>query len=1154
MVFCSFIRAKCYPFNMKFFQSSASYMNNQSLTKHLGHYTKRFGDGPHPSQHSGSYIIIGVGHYGLYYSIYNRETDKQRANGIDILYFNPLINFHIPIFQNTLFNFAYDNVNQGIYNHIHQLKMSSSNVFSSFSMASKRSFSTVSSSHQKHSNNVNTIIPKLKELEEEYELKVEATQYDKIDVAQVDDFETRQFSKINQLFREGDYELIYPIYQSLKRNDIAGTSIDFYNKVLKSLIYRNLNSKVELEEIEIKLTNILTVYQDILQHSCESLKPNTETFNLVSIALLDGSLNSIKYNKTANLPVILYNDSFVKSQEFIAIAVELLTSIKDFQTLNLNSIYPKLFPVLNHYPNLINQELLSLIFNNLIKDSNQFNYYNELIKLTEHFSKHGCLVSNKECYDFLFHVYGSYQKTADLSKKFSSSMDFKIYESIIIQLIRTDNFEVATKFLDEILIQFRKNYSMTDKKSISNLISKYLAEVSNIDMEEAYKLMKEFNRVNFVPELSMELSNGMIDRFVQRYYSLEASKQKNESKISKYCEEQQRIYNCLWEIVNYNLVRKDFLVSSSLLSFSIDINDYDNIFKMTKILLLSDQLVDLTVVKKLLSYYSNGLQQNFEVYYDLMINIIEHQSKFYNDYRKLNDYFSEVVDFMIIPNNQSSFQTLINSPMVKEIFNKFDLVNDKIYGLIKLSKYFLSYSQANNLSNDDLCKVLNYESILINQFEDPELVYINLDEDLTNFKNKLCSHFEENYNDLEYGTTHMINTLSFLENSSEKKVNKKIQPIIDLTNLFNVNYHIGVYKFIENFKKDNTFSNGTLKILTDKEFLLNHLSRINLNKFVKMYLSCGDQSIVDTLLAQNIDKISIAILKNSKELPETTFNICLENCLKSSNKYFFNLLNEAIGEAPLDTVQVSKYLRILMKYEQYDTVQGIFDTNPDLVYVQSVLVTYLKFLLVTKQTDKFAKVVRDNFNDKDAMKSIMENDQLRSLINDFYFITKSDMRIPKKEKSHDIDQVADLLFSQLGDVSVLKSLFESNRKLININQQLVLGNLLNKITDYKLDYRIIWNFCNVSEITKLSVANFKKLVNIMFNLKDEASLNLLFQKFLNGQKISNYLKFDLFEILISNRQDKIEVLSLFKDCFKKLNNKVNLARIDNYSKQHQICL
>ena len=68
-----------------------------------------------------------------------------------------------------------------------------------------------------------------------------------------------------------DLNIIYPLYQAVKRNDLKLPSIDVYNIVLKSILNRSLNSELTLDSIEGKLTVLLTVYQDIL---AAGIKPN----------------------------------------------------------------------------------------------------------------------------------------------------------------------------------------------------------------------------------------------------------------------------------------------------------------------------------------------------------------------------------------------------------------------------------------------------------------------------------------------------------------------------------------------------------------------------------------------------------------------------------------------------------------------------------------------------------------------------------------------------------------------------------------------------------------------------------------------------------------------------------------------------------------
>ncbi|EGV65935.1 RNase P subunit [Yamadazyma tenuis] len=1136
MVFCSFIRCKYYPVHIKFFQSSSSYLHNQSLTRFYRKYTRIYKDhDPHPSRQSNSYLNISAGHYGLYFTIFNRDAEKHSSNSIDIISFDPQLQFMSPTTPSVFTKFHISGLNQHMYNNMSELKSQSKSLRSPSSLVSKRAFSTFVSS-----NGAQASSPLVTSVEDAH--KSEPLEYDDFE-----SFKTTQISKINSLFEEEDYNLIFPIYQSLKRNHMGLGSTELYNKVLSSLLLREFDNSMQLEDIEIRLTNLLTVYQDFLFFANEQMKPDFSTYNIVIGGLLKGSLDSVTYNKSKNLPTILYNQSFIKSQEFALIALELLHSVKDVQQLDLNKIYPLKFEVLNQFPNLVNKELMTLVFNNLLKNTDQFQYYNQLIRLTSKFQSTGVLNSDEDCYNFIFHVYNSYQEMAVGS--FTKEQDYIVYESLVTELIKINNLEVATKFLDSILLSFKSSYKAEDKEGISNLLSGYLSEISNHNLTEAYKLMKEFNAVNFIPELSMSLNNELIDKFIGYYYSLETSK--NNANYESVCAQQQDVYYNIWDIVNYNLIRQDFQLNHGLISLVVDLNDYDNIYKLTKILLINEELIDLQAFKKLLDYFASGMSYNFNTYYELILKLIEHQAQFYNDYGKINDYFSEVVDYLTISSNEFVVHNLINSPLIEEVFDKSDLVDDKIYGLIKFSKFLLDFFETNEVLEEDLLKILNYQSILINQLEDPDLTYVNLDEDLGNFKTRLSQSFGTNQSLLGQQTKSMIQSCKYLDIEVSDKPVVKVVPTVNLVPLLNINYGLGVKKFIEHFNQGYKFDDQTLFALISKEFLVNHLKRINVNKFVKLYISAGNSDLVETLVNENLDKINIAILKNIESMDDGLFSLYLDKLLMSSNKYLFEVFNSI--DYTLDDIQMGKYLQLLMKHEQYQQIVDIFECNDELVNNESNLAVYLNSLLVTKQNDKFNLLVKSRFNSRESLQRLLENHDLKMVVDDYYLLSNFESNLFAPQKFKDVKDLTNQIFNQLSNEKNLRELYQLNSKLINVNQQMVISRLLAKIRDYKLGYDLLFKFCQISNIHKFSVLNLKRIIETLTKFEDVVKLNVIFNKFLH-KNMSSYLKFEFFEILITSNKDKVELLKLFKNSFASLNCEINLIKIDKFVIENNISL
>lgn len=1128
--------------HFQFFQSSASYLNTQALTKYYQHYTRSYkGEGPHPSQHSKRFLSIDTGHFGLYYTLINRDAERHRNKQINIIKFDPL-NLSVPLEVPKFDKFFILGLNQNFSHHISALKSKSkpSTLICSRNLSSSSLFANVSFDKDSA-----TVVDQTEIDEDDYDLSK---------------FRTTQIKKIEEFYGSNNLMLIYPVYQSLTRNNLSLPSIDLYNKVLGSIINRDLNNQLNLEDIEIKLTNLLTVYQDLLNIADGNLKPNNDTFNILINGLLDGCLNSILIYQTNNNPAFLHNESYVKGQEFSVITLELILSIRDFQQLPLDIIYPKLFKILNAYPNLVNEGLLKVIFNNLIMNSKDFNYYDQLIQLTNQFQRFDILKSNKACYEFILHIYDNYKQVATKDSKFSLKNDYNLYKSLIIELIKTNNLEISTQFLDTVLLDFKKNYNKDLKPTICKLLSSYLKELSNHDLNQAYTLLTQFNKVSLIPELSMDLYNDMIDKFVRSYYQLESMK--TEGNLNQICQDQQQLYYKIWYLIDYNLIRKDFEMNSSVVNLSIDLNDSDSIFKLTKAILINNDLMDLTVFKKLIKYYHKGLEYNFNNYYEVLVNLVSQQGELYKSHGKLNDYFSEVINQLIVSNNQFSFNQLINSLLIKDVFQTFDLVNDKIYGLIQFSKYLIEYTDKNAMSISDLEKVMHYQSLLINEFENPEIVYVNLDEDLTAFKQSLIDSFKTHYSAIEQYSDSMIDTMNYLQLPIPGEMAMVPSPdlTLNLNLLMTVNYNQGMSKFINLFNQGNMFNYDTLFAIINKDFLLNHMKQIDFGKLVNNVVAVDSQNrdLMKLLIKENIDKVSIGILRNYEVQDMELMDLFLKNLQTSNNKYLFELVKNQVTAANLtehfSSKQMMGYLKILQNHGEFKQVEEILNSTlaPEAYSNEGLLAIYLQNLLLMNQYEKFSEIIRTKFANPESVKKVLKNDNLISLINEYYVVNNYETSFFNKDKSFDRKSTLELcseVFNQMLNPDNLTVLYHQNKKLVNLNQQIIMKYVLTKLNQLKLSFNKISTACSILNIKKLSVDNLKLLIQNLTIMKDANNLSIIFNKLVPSgpsAELGNYIKFNSWEILLNNHkpQEKLELLKMFESSFQQLNDGINLARLE----------
>lgn len=250
--------------------------------------------------------------------------------------------------------------------------------------------------------------------------------------------------------------IIYPLYQAVKRNDLTLPSIDLYNIVLKSILQRSLNNtELELSAIEERLTTLLTVYQDILSIG---LKPNKETYNLIVNALLDGSLQCLELPTDNSLQ---YAEVFPKSQEFAQICIELFNSISN--QLDLKVLLSKLIKLLSNYPQLVTgkiiQPFISIIQESQLESKESCLLVLELSKYFDQFA----VLNNKEAFKIIESAYHQYKQFPDIDP-------FSAYEKVIVSLINNNFAKRAGQLLDEILMDYKESLQFRNRPTKNKLV------------------------------------------------------------------------------------------------------------------------------------------------------------------------------------------------------------------------------------------------------------------------------------------------------------------------------------------------------------------------------------------------------------------------------------------------------------------------------------------------------------------------------------------------------------------------------------------------------------------------------------------------------------------------------------------------------------
>lgn len=1163
MVFANFIKLAQRSEKIQFFLSSYPYLNSNSLIQFNNFFNTRFfNEDPHPSSTSRRFLSIDSGHYGLYYAIFNHDGEKNNNNYNNnnqtaCLHDLAGNTHHDCIYVDEGSRFFISKINQDIFHNIVHLKGITRDYLSTLAIIRPKHCTAICP--KRHFSTAKIQAVPTPEIPVQEEVKPEEIP-----------FETTllhtQTKQIHDIFHNysspEELNMIYPLYQSLKRNDIRFPSIELYNIVLMSINNRSLDSEQTTEDIESKLTNLLTVYQDTLMATAseanQCLKPDFNTFSIVLQGIFQGSIDTIKLGNLSQMPQAKYNETFVKAQEYCQLGLDLLMSIKNPENLHLDAFLPNLITILNIHPNLINKDILQRLLSLSESDCQDPQYYIGLVSLSKYFRFFEEInMNNEETYNFITSVYDRYKSLA-VKHDFSSASEYQIYSVLIQSLVQNNNFALATKFLDKILQDYKcqvdSNHSSKlnasiapSKKQVSDVISVYLESIIHLgsldNLNKAYNLLNKFKEVPYIPELSVSLYNEMINNFIHQYNLLESEKSSvnNQSRLSEILDIQKSYYNTIWKLYNYLAIRKDYqsLGSSNLtslminnkkigcrdflLSFSVDLGDHEKVFQLIKEILLKNHLVyDMNVLKKTCSYLYHGSKvNNNQYYFDLLWNLIETQSSHYDmKSQNFNQYLSETVNFLIMVDNEGrsnnhSIDLLLNSLMINKAFKDFRLQSDNIYGLLMVSKLLMSYINQNMARLDAvrLFKIAQYQSYLINEFEDTENYYMELSEEIKNFKLELEQNFKtiitlsKTFNDFKYSNDMIdacrnFDEINLVINNSEVSVKEiDLDYNLNLSYLLNINYNVGVERFVELFKKGYKFSELTWATIINQNFLTEVLeknSTIKIDLFVNRILSLNlDHSkrtqLLLSLIGYNIDKINIHVLKtlmnqHQDVLQNDIVLLTLARSLSTSdNKYF----GQIVG----------------------DNFSALFAINPSRLWLDE----YFKYLI---KNNKESMVY--DFINSDVSTFIYGLDLKNSKIDQSYFETISNVFF----KLNKIDEFATMFkhyISSPGDQDILLA----SNKLLG-----VFMNYYIRSGSYQL---ALSKFANVSKTSRnlLELSQFSRFMNSMINSEAfkiqhyESVSEVCYEALVSGEAKSMGEIFTLNKKLIENNKEEF-INTVFK--------------------------
>lgn len=541
---------------------------------------------------------------------------------------------------------------------------------------------------------------------------------------------TTQLYIINNFLNLNKYNEILPVFNRMRNNQII-PNLEIYHKVLKSIVLRNID-----ESLEIKLTHLLNVYSDMLTNN---LKPNNEIYELIINELVNSSIKS-------------YNSKNYKiGYEFFKISFDLFLI---FEKNNINSsfinneIYINLIKSLNYYKikNLINSNELYNMLKDKINESNKSNFLIQIIKFSTLFNDIKFIeeLYNNEIKGNNSNSPGTKANKNNNNNNNNNNIDL-IYQSIIESYNLCNEFDKSSLMLDTIINNLPNKLNDETQYLINQYLSIYIQSLSLKNPNLSIKMIEKFSKFDWLPNLNIKslilLSNSFINSnnltmamkiwdfiiirkdFNSQFLPIILNTDGNGKEESDY----------------YSIYLSNYL--SNYLQLIINSNNKNLIFKtIREILNLDSILLNDQIIINLINYLKvNEINDNNNIILKLILNqgykrIIykENLKKMEINY-SINNYLSMIIDFL--PTKE--YFKLFKSEFFKKVIEEYRLINDNIYGILKIFQNLIPKIEMIRKSDDEYLKLEYYSKVLNYEFNDVDNTYVEIPNEINEFKGKI---------------------------------------------------------------------------------------------------------------------------------------------------------------------------------------------------------------------------------------------------------------------------------------------------------------------------------------------------------------------------------------------------------------------------------
>lgn len=843
-----------------------------------------------------------------------------------------------------------------------------------------------------------------------------------------------------------------------------------------------------------------------------------------------------------------------------------------FQLQNLDLIFVNLLKFFNYHNDLITKKISDFFTEVVavysIKDRNLiFDFYFSLISIYKYLVTNTSKpVSSEEKCKVLISYYNNYKLNNPVSDDFKNKNLFILFQIFVQSLVYNENVGMSSYFLDMTLDYYKKSFNNPEyitKVDVSNLFSSFFHAFLNEKyrnsnfavLESIYKLIQRFNNITYFPEFSIELYENLIFKLICEFNKRSLPKvNPNGSALKNDFFTNENLYQVIMKLYNYIAIRKDFYFNSDKnyerkmifnnkiktiyniteLVLLLNINNKNDIqiFRLTKEIILKNHIIyDISILQKLLNYFKNRL---FSVHSDeeifnkkvlgLIWNLIEIQGLNYiNDGRHLNKYFFSVLEYLQINSPfkhkeyfNCNFEFFVNSRLIKSSISFPTFYSCNFYPISFISDFLFTFDDFNNIKI--LNKILHFQSIIKAHLLNSKILKSNIDEKyktfLLNFEEKYKLFFRKitDFNQFKVSQEILNITKSFeidFENKSTSLLELKYFYVSDISYLLEINYEVGVKKFVNSFEKCN-FTYSSWRIVCNF-FFINDILKKNIipiyGFFERLFKQdfCIEKkvSLLIQILNYHDDKINIILLK-----------FVLQNI-----NLFGNFLDKIVSELILHATGTKNiYLKNLL-IDDFLFFKTIYSKNKEIVWIGN----YLSFL----SNKKVFLNVSKTFQELNVLETIIPNNLITNQIQ--FDLIINYLKILIKNDLNEFNSI----------IKKFLSLNKINKKFLISSSSLIILHfkyqLLKKSLDYQLFYKkisllkdqnnsltdLFYFFCFLNNNQKPSEINKMIDINVTPKTLNQLSLYLLT---VSSDKISD--NFNQNIELIKNKNDYASLCNL----------------------------